>query len=441
MANPIVAIVGRPNVGKSALLNRLISSRDAIVEETPGVTRDRIYRDCTWNGRNFTLVDTGGILIQDTDNLKTQIRLQVEVALAEAELILFVVDVREGVNPMDQDVVDLLRRTGKKVLVVANKADNLDFTRDAAEFYSFGLGEPLAVSSVHGLGSGDLLDSIIMNLPEAGPDEVETEPINVCIVGRPNVGKSSLLNAISGEERSIVTNEPGTTRDAIDLRFNWGDRDFVIMDTAGLRRRGKIEDQIEYYSTTRARQAIDRSSVGLLILDATEPAVMQDKRIAGILDDAGKGLIIVINKWDLIEPGFRGNQNSELMTKFLEDIRRELDFMSYAPVIFISALTKAGIKKILPKVVKVHFECTRRVETPVVNKIFQNAFFSKPPPSYKGESLKLLYAFQAKSSPPVFIMKVNNPKLVHFSYKRYLENQFRKALGFNGTPIRLVFKK
>ncbi len=441
MANPIVAIVGRPNVGKSALLNRLISSRDAIVEETPGVTRDRIYRDCTWNGRTFTLVDTGGILIQDSDNLKTQIRLQVEVALAEAELILFVVDVREGVNPLDQDVVDLLRRTGKKVLVVANKSDNMEFVRDAAEFYSFGLGEPLAVSSVHGLGSGDLLDNIIMNLPESSYEESETEPINVCIVGRPNVGKSSLLNAISGEERSIVTNEPGTTRDAIDLRFTWGDRDFVIMDTAGLRRRGKIEDQIEYYSTTRAKQAIERSSVGLLVLDATEPAVMQDKRIAGTLDDLGKGLIVIVNKWDLIDPRFRGNQNSELITKFLEEIRRELDFMSYAPVIFTSALTHAGLKKIMPKIVKVHYECTRRVETPVVNKIFQNAFFSKPPPSYKGQNLKLLYAFQAKSSPPVFILKVNSPKLVHFSYKRYLENQFRKALGFNGTPIRLVFKK
>ena len=441
MSNPIVAIVGRPNVGKSALLNRLISSRDAIVESTPGVTRDRIYRECSWNGKNFTLVDTGGILLQDPDSLKQMIRLQVEAAIDEAELILFIVDVREGVNPLDLDIVDLLRKTGKDVIVVANKADNTDYIEEASEFYTLGLGDPLAVSSLHGIGTGDLLDMIVSKLSFVESDEEEKETINVSLVGRPNVGKSSLLNAILGEERAIVTDKPGTTRDAVDSRLSWKDTEFLFVDTAGLRRKGRIDDQIEYYSTTRAKQAIKRSDIGLLVLDATEPAVMQDKRIAGILEEEGKGIFVIVNKWDLVDSSFQGNQNSDMINRFLERLRYDMNFLHYSPVLFTSALNKSGIKKILPKIKKIYKEYHRRVETPVVNNIFREAFFSKPPPSYKGKNLKLYYAFQTKTAPPVFVLKVNSPKLVHFSYKRYLENHIRKYIGFEGTGIKIVFKK
>lgn len=441
MAKPIVAIVGRPNVGKSALLNRLISRRDAIVESTPGVTRDRIYRECNWNGRNFTLVDTGGILLHDTDNLKMMIRLQVEVAINEASIILFVVDVREGIHPLDQDVANLLRNSGKDILIVVNKVDNMKMEVEASEFYSLGWGDILSVSAVHGNGTGDLLDLIIQKLPPDTRDEVEEDEIFISIVGRPNVGKSSLLNAITGEERAIVTTEPGTTRDAVDSTISWDGRKFVIVDTAGIRRKVKIDNQIEYYSTHRARNAIKRCQVALLVIDASEPAVNQDKRVGGILDDEGKGVILTVNKWDLVDPDFRRNKHSQAMYAFEKFLRGEMDFLRYAPIIFTSALEKIGTKKILPGILKIYHECTRRIETSIVNNIFREAFFYKPPPSFRGKKLKLYYAFQLRTSPPTFILKVNSPKLLHFSYRRYLENRLRDALGFTGTPIRLIFKK
>ncbi|MCD4783624.1 MAG: ribosome biogenesis GTPase Der [Candidatus Eremiobacteraeota bacterium] len=441
MAKSIVAIVGRPNVGKSALLNRLISRRDAIVESTPGVTRDRIYRECDWNGRNFTLVDTGGILLHDADNLKMMIRLQVEVAIDEANLILFIVDVREGIHPLDQDVANLLRNSGKDIIVVANKVDNCEMEVEASEFYSLGWENILCVSAVHGNGTGDLLDLITDKLPPDTGDEVEENEIYISIVGRPNVGKSSLLNAITGEERAIVTPKPGTTRDAVDSTVSWGGSKFVIVDTAGLRRKAKIDDRIEYYSTHRAKNAIKRSQVSLLVIDASEPAVNQDKRIGGILDDEGKGVILVVNKWDLIEPDYRENRHSESMRSFEEFLREEMDFLRYAPILFTSALEKIGTKKILPGILKVYDECIRKIETSVVNNILHEAFFYKPPPSFTGKKLKLYYAFQLLAGPPTFILKVNSPKLLHFSYKRYLENRLRDALGFKGTPIRLIFKK
>jgi len=441
MAKQIVAIVGRPNVGKSALLNRLISRRDAIVESTPGVTRDRIYRNCKWNGRDFTLIDTGGILLYDSDNLKNMIRLQVEMAIDEADIILFVVDVRDGLHPLDQDVAELLRNSGKEVIVVVNKVDNIDMEIETSEFYSLGWGDLFPVSAVHGIGSGDLLDRIVEKLPPQLDEETGENEIYISIVGRPNVGKSSLLNAITGEERAIVTTEPGTTRDAVDSTISLGGSKFVIVDTAGLRRKGKIDDRIEYYSTRRAKNAIKRCQVALLVIDASEPAVNQDKRIGGILDDEGKGVILAVNKWDLVEPDFRENRKSQAMHAFGEFLRDEMDFLRYAPIIFTSAIEKLGIKQILPHILKIYHEYTRRIETSVVNSIFREAFFYKPPPSFRGRSLKLYYAFQSAVSPPTFVLKVNSPKLVHFSYRRYLENRLRDALGFTGTPVRLVFKK
>jgi GTP-binding protein len=423
-------------VGKSALLNRLIGRREAIVEDTPGVTRDRIYRDATWNNRTFTLVDTGGILINDPDNLRQMIKLQVEAAINEADLIVFVVDIRDGINPLDQDVADLLRHTQKKILLAVNKADNEKFVSEATEFYALGMGEPIAVSAVQGIGTGDLLDEIVQNLPEEEEEEAEEEAIRISIVGRPNVGKSSLLNAILGEERAIVTDIPGTTRDAVDSTFNWAGHKFIIVDTAGLRRKSKVNENIEFYSTQRAKQAIKRCNIGLLVLDATDPGVMQDRRVGGLLHEDGKGVVIVVNKWDLISA-------QKLLTKemFEKDLKSNFDFLTYAPVVFTSALYDKGIKDILPTVLKVYMQSIKKVDTPILNQVFQEAFRFRPPPSYKGNALKLFYTNQVGVNPPTFVLKVNNPKLVHFSYKRYLENQLRKAFSFEGNPIRLIFKR
>ena len=440
MSKPFVAIVGRPNVGKSALLNRLIQSREAIVEDTPGVTRDRLYRDTVWNGREFTLVDTGGILIDDPDKLREAIRLQVFAAIDEADLILFVTDVNEGLHPLDEDVAELLRTTGKKIILVANKADNRERFYDTGELYMLGMEKPYPVSALHGIGTGDLLDQVVDQLPPPDEDEEDSEAVRISIVGRPNVGKSSIMNALLGQDRVIVTDQPGTTRDAIDSHFTWSDRDFVLVDTAGMRRKGKIHEGIEYYSTHRARKAVNSSHVCLLVLDATDPAVMQDKKIAGLLEEKGKAALVVVNKWDLVRdkyPSLAEGVREELTEK----IRDGLDFISYAPIIFTSAILKKGIRRIMPLVDAAHSEAIKRIQTPVLTKIFQDAFYFRPPPSYKGDALKLYYVHQAGVMPPTFVLKVNNPKLVHFSYRRYLENQLRRVLKFEGTPIRLIFKK
>lgn len=441
MSKPVVAIVGRPNVGKSSLLNRLIQSRDAIVEGTPGVTRDRIYRDCSWNGRSFTLVDTGGILLYDSDNLRKMIRLQVEVAIEEADLILFMVDVKEGLHSLDNDVADLLRNTRKKVIVTANKADNLEVSIGTSEFFKLGWGEPAAISAIHGIGTGDLLDRIVEELPPEEDTPQEEESINVSIIGRPNVGKSSILNSLIGQDRAIVTDKPGTTRDTVDSMLTWSGRKIVIVDTAGMRRKSKVDDSIEYYSATRALKAIKRSNVGLLVLDASEPAVMQDKRVGGILEEQGKGAVLVVNKWDLIDPDFCEGVKTPMMMEFEAKLCAEIDFYKHAPVVFTSAINKIGISSLMKRVVSVYSESIKKVDTSVVNRLLHDFFHLKPPPSYKGQNLKLYYAFQAGTAPPVFVLKVNSPKLLHFSYKRYLENQIRKTLGFAGNPIRLVFKK
>jgi GTPase len=441
VAKLIVAIVGRPNVGKSALLNRLIQRREAIVEAVPGVTRDRIYRQTEWCGKNFTLVDTGGILINDPDNMKQMIKLQVEAAIDEADLILFIVDIRDGLHPLDYDVADLLRRTNKKIIVVANKADDPAMFPHAADFYPLGMGDPMPVSSIHGTGTGDLLDEIIRNLPDEYPETEEESFTNLSIVGRPNVGKSSILNTILGEERAIVTNIPGTTRDVVDSNFTWGGQHYVIVDTAGIRRKSKVKENVEYYSTQRAKQAIKRSNVGLLVLDATEAAVLQDRRVGGMLHEEGKGVVVVVNKWDLLSPDFNSSESRELMKRYETELKGNLEFLSYAPVIFTSAVQGKGIDRIMPTVSKVYLEAIKRVDTPVLNQVFQEAFRYRPPPSYKGENLKLYYVHQEDVNPPTFVFKVNSPKLVHFSYQRYLENQFRRVLGFKGTPLRFIFKK
>lgn len=440
MSTPLVAIVGRPNVGKSALLNRLIQSRDAIVESSPGVTRDRIYRETEWQGRRFRLVDTGGILLNDPDEMKTAIRMQVEIALDEADLILFVVDIRSGLHPMDRDVAEMLRKTGKDIILAANKADNVDMFQLASDFYALGMGNPFQVSSIHGIGTGDLLDEVIEKLPETVDEKAEEVTVRISIVGRPNVGKSSIMNALLGRDRCIVTNSPGTTRDAIDSDFEWGDKKYKIVDTAGLRKKRKVSEGIEYYSTTRARKSIKGSHVCLLVLDATDPAVMQDKKIAGIVEEWGKSLVITVNKWDLVEKKHTIDRTG-LKEGFAKEIRGQMDFLFYAPIIFTSAIEGKGIDKIMPTVNRVYHESTKRVETPVLNRLVQDAFFYRPPPSYKGDMLKMYYVHQKSVCPPTFVFKVNSPKLVHFSYRRYLENQIRRVLNFEGAPIRMIFKK
>ncbi len=441
MANSVVAIVGRPNVGKSALLNRLIRRRVAIVEETPGVTRDRIYQETYWNGKNFVLVDTGGILLNDPDTLRNKIRMQVFSALDEADLILFVVDVMEGLNPLDQDVADLLRGWDKEVILVANKADNQEIAQNAVEFYALGMGEPFVVSAIHGTGTGDLLDAIVEKLPEDKEEKREDVGIKLAIVGRPNVGKSSILNCLVGEERAIVTDVPGTTRDAIDAKFQWEDTSFVVVDTAGLRRKSKVEENIEFYSTRRAFGAIKRCDVGILVLDAEEPAVMQDMRIAGKLEEEGKGIIIVVNKWDKVCKAYKGEKAQQKKEEMIEKIRDKMDFIAYAPIIFTSAVKGWGIGDI-PKVAMRVFENTQKtVPTRHLNQIFRDAIFFRPPPSWKGDNLKIYYVHQKGVMPPTFVFKVNSPNLVHFSYLRYLENQLRMRVDLEGSPVKFVFKK
>lgn len=440
MSEPKVAIVGRPNVGKSSLLNRLIQRRDAIVEPTPGVTRDRLYRKTCWNGKDFLLVDTGGLLDEDPDQLKDAIRSQIRAAVEEADLVLLVVDVKEGLHPLDQDVAAFIRMTGKKSLLAANKADNVESFPNAAEFFSLGVGEPIPVSAIHGIGTGDLLDMITTELPGQVNGPAEVECTRISIVGRPNVGKSSLMNAMLGHERAIVTDIPGTTRDAVDSAFRWGGEEYIILDTAGIRRRGKIEDGIEYYSTQRAKRAIKSSHVCLLVLDATEPGVGQDQKIGGMLEEWGKATIIVVNKWDLLR-GESVEEDEFRKGEFIRNLRKELNFLFYAPILFTSAINSEGISQLMPSVARIYRECNKRIDTPLLNKLFQDAFFYRSPPSYKGESLKLLYVTQQGVCPPTFILKVNSPKLIHFSYRRYLENQLRRVLKFEGTPVKFIFKK
>ncbi len=442
MRKPVVAIVGRPNVGKSTLFNRLTGRKIAIVEDIPGTTRDRLYADAEWDGVPFTLVDTGGFEVaKEGEPLAVAsaqyidlIREQARKAIEEADLILFVVDVLDGPTPADKDVADILRRSRKPVLLVVNKADNEKRQEAAVEFYELGLGDPIPISAIHGLGIGQLMDEVVRRLPrvEAGP---EPEAVKIAIVGRPNVGKSSILNRLLGEERVIVSEIPGTTRDAIDTYLEWEGHPIVLIDTAGIRRKGRVEPGLEKYSVLRALRAISRSDVSLLVIDGAEGVTSQDAHIAGYILAEFKSVIVVVNKWDLVpkRPGIKAEYEKAL--------RAALRFLDYVPVLFVSAKTGEGIDEIIPTALRVQEERLVRISTGKLNRIIQEAVQAHPAPSKAGKSLKIYYATQASVAPPTFVFFVNDPELVHFSYERYLENSIRKHYPFVGTPLKLIFRR
>lgn len=432
MNQRVVAIIGRQNVGKSTLLNRLAGHRISITEDLPGTTRDRIAVTISWQGREFTLVDTGGLEMQSEGGIARRVREQVTTAIAEADVILFVVDAKDGVTPPDQEVADMLRRANKPVLLVVNKADNPQLEAGAAVFYQLGFGDPLPISAYHGRGTIDLLDKITAMLPETPPAEVQENIIKVAIVGRPNVGKSMLLNALVGEERVIVDETPGTTRDSVDTLVDFQGQSVLFIDTAGIRRPGRVEEKVERYSVGRAMQSIERADIALLVTDATEPLTAQDLHIAGYVQEAAKGIILVVNKWDLV----KGRDTKE----YERYIRSRLKFMPYTPVLFTSAMFGQGVDKIMSLVRQVYDSRLKRVPSAAVNSIVREAFAAQTPPRTGRKQLKVYKATQTAVNPPTFAFYVNEPKLVHFSYQRYLENRLRQAFGFVGTPLRLVFK-
>lgn len=438
MAKPVVAIVGRPNVGKSTLFNRIAGGgMVAIVEDKPGVTRDRLYRNAEWLNHEFTLIDTGGVEFTNvTDEIGQGIHLQAQLAMEEADVILFVTDAREGLTPVDEEVARVLRKTKKPVLLVANKVENFKETYDVFDFYKLGLGEPILVSASHGMNMGDLLDKVCELLPDSLSDEdLDDDIIKIAVIGRPNVGKSSIVNAILGEERVIVSNIPGTTRDAIDTYFEQDGQRYLLIDTAGMRKKGKINEPTERYSVVRSLRAVDRCDVVLMVLNAEEGVTEQDKKIAGYAHEGGRAILIVVNKWDLVE------KDDKTMLRFTEDIREELGFMQYSPAVYVSALTKKRIPKILELVKFVAEQHSMRISTSTLNELVQESVRLNPPPSDKGKRLKILYATEASVKPPTFIIFVNDPEIMHFSYLRYLENQLRSSFGFEGTPIRLIVRK
>ncbi len=428
---PIVAIVGRQNVGKSTLLNRLAGRRIAIVEDLPGTTRDRVVADITWDDNVFTLVDTGGLVTNPDTSVGQGVREQVGLAVAEADAIIFLVDVRDGVTPSDLEVADLVRRASKPVVLVANKADNDRLETHAVEFHELGLGEPLAVSAHHARGTAELLDRLSAILPSLEA-EVEPDIMKVAIVGRPNVGKSMLLNALLGSERAIVDDAPGTTRDAIDTLLDFEGEDVLLIDTAGIRRRGRLGVGIERYSVMRALRAIDRSDVALLVMDATELPVAQDMHVAGYVLQAVKGIILVVNKWDLI-----ADKNKAEWDRYLKS---QFKFMAYAPILYTSAQFGQGVGEVLPQARQVYRERLKRLTTSEVNSVIQEAVAAHILPRKGRKQLNVLHVTQAEVDPPTFVFFVNDAKIVHFSYRRYLENKLRQAFGFTGTPLRLVFR-
>ncbi|HHX02284.1 MAG TPA: ribosome biogenesis GTPase Der [Firmicutes bacterium] len=434
MAKPMVAIVGRTNVGKSTLFNRIARERIAIVDDQPGVTRDRIYCEVEWLTKKFILVDTGGIETGE-DTITKQIRVQAQIAIEEADVIVFVVDGREGLTAADEEIAHQLRRTSKKVILCVNKVEDFSLSPAiAAEFWALGLGEPLTISAEHGRGIGDLLDHVIAEFPEDSVLEDSTA-LKIALVGRPNVGKSTLINQFVGEERVIVSDIPGTTRDAIDTDFTYDGQEFVLIDTAGMRRKKKIDSGVEHYSVLRALRAIDRSDIVFLMLDAHERVTEQDQRIAGYIHENGKGCAIVVNKWDLVE------KETNTMRDYEQEILSKLQFLSYAPVEFISALTGKRVHKLLDLAISIAQQRSLRISTGRLNEIIQDAVAMHQPPSDKGVRLKVLYATQVQVNPPVFLIYVNNSHLMHFSYLRYLENCIRAEYGFHGTPIILSVKE
>ena len=437
MAKPLVAIVGRPNVGKSMLFNKLTGQRTSIVEDTPGVTRDRIYGQCEWCGRTFSLVDTGGIEPgTDSDMLKFM-RRQAEIGIELADAIIMVADVRSGVTAADQDVATMLRKSGKPVALAVNKCDSIGLVNpDAFEFYSLGIGDLFETSAVHGHGTGDLLDWVLANIPENDEEEDDSDIIKVAIVGKPNVGKSSLLNRILGEERVIVSNVAGTTRDAIDSYFENETGRYCFIDTAGMRRKSKVDDAIEKYSNLRSISAIDRADVCLILIDANDGVTEQDTKIAGLVHEAGKAAIIVVNKWDAVE-----NKETNTMRDMEAQVRNGLSYMLYAPVLFLSALTGSRVEKLFQLIQDVHTQNTSRITTGALNSVLADATARVQPPTDKGRRLKIYYMTQAGTKPPHFVIFCNDARLFHFSYQRYLENQIREVFGLNGTPIRITIRQ
>jgi GTP-binding protein len=435
MARPIVAIVGRPNVGKSTIFNRIVGERMAIVEDKPGITRDRLYGTGEWNDIPFSIIDTGGIEVYGEDEIIKSIKVQAELAIDEADVIVFMVDVKAGLTPADAEVAEMLFRSNKPIILTVNKVDNLDRVEDTYEFYSLGFGTPVAISGSHGLGIGDLLDEIVTKLPTLKEEEFPEDTVRVALIGRPNVGKSSLVNAILGEERVIVSDVAGTTRDAIDTPFEVEGQSYVLIDTAGMRKRGKVYENTEKYSVMRAMKAIERADVVLVVINGEEGIIEQDKHVAGYAHELGKAAIFVVNKWDIVE------KDDKTLHKFSQTIRDHFLFMSYAPILFVSALTKQRVHKILPLVTTVAEQHALRVQTHVLNDVVSDAVAINAPPTDKGRRMKINYATQVAVKPPTFIVFVNDPELMHFSYERYLDNKIRAAFGFEGTPIRIFTRR
>ena len=453
MSKPVVALVGRPNVGKSTLFNRLAEERLAVVDEVPGTTRDRLVAEAEWAGRAFDIVDTGGIdpaagagssrepLSVGSADFIDQIRAQAEIAIRDADAILFVTDAENGVTPADHEVARILRRSQRTVdgdpfppvLLVVNKAESAARRQEVYQFYELGLGEPYPISALHGTGTGDLLDALVETFAVPG-EEVEDDSVKIAIVGKPNVGKSSLLNQLLGEERAIVSEIPGTTRDAIDTQLVYEDLPVTLIDTAGIRRRGKIEPGVEKYSVLRSMRAIERASVALLVVDATQGITAQDQHIAGYILDAWKSVVVLVNKWDAIE------KDSYTMNEFTATIRQELNFLDYVPLLFISALTGQRVDQVLPLALRVHEERLVRLSTAQINRVLNQAQDQHPAPSRAGKHFKIYYGAQVRNDPPTFLLHVNDPNLAHFTYRRYLENRLREAYSFLGTPIRIVLR-
>ena len=436
MARPIVAIVGRPNVGKSTLFNKLIGQRLSIVDDTPGVTRDRIYGDCEWLSRHFLLIDTGGIEPKSDDIILKQMSRQAQLAIDSADVIILVTDLKCGVVATDEEVAAMLQKSGKPVILCVNKCDKVGETPlEYYEFYNLGLGEPIAVSSVHGHGTGDLLDAVLEHLPEDTEEELDDSVISVAVIGKPNVGKSSLINRISGEERAIVSDIAGTTRDATDTYISNEFGDFVFIDTAGLRRKSKVEDQIEKYSVIRAKMAVERANVCLIMIDAVEGFTEQDSKVAGIAHEMGKACIIAVNKWDALE------KDGKTMDSYRKKLMNDFSFMSYAPIIFISAKTGQRIDRLYELIKFVDEQNSTRISTGKLNDVLAAATARVQPPTDKGKRLKIYYMTQASTRPPTFVCFVNSKELFHYSYQRYLDNQIREVFGLEGTPTRFVIRE
>jgi len=432
---PLVALVGRPNVGKSTLFNRLAGERLAIVEDIPGTTRDRHYCDVEWNGRVFTVVDTGGLILGASDEISEQVRDQAQVAIQEADVIVLLVDIEDGLVAPDHEIADLLRRAEKPVILAVNKSDNLKREMNIHEFYALGLGEPLAISAIKGLSTGDLLDLVVQAMPAgSSDDEEEADALRIAMVGRTNVGKSSLLNKLLGEERVIVSEVPGTTRDAVDTTIRYHGQDIVLIDTAGIRRRGRVERGIERYSVLRSLKAISRADIVVLVLDASEGVAAQDAHVAGYILEDAKSVIVAVNKWDLVD------KTSYTLAAYQEYVRRELKFMSYVPIVFISALTGQRVRSLLEVALRVEAERKVRLSTSEINAMIRDATVRRSPPTKWGKKLRIYYGTQAGVTPPTYVFFVNDRRLVHFGYKRYLENQIRRRYKYEGTPLNLVFR-